>query len=97
MTENTDYIVDVDTEPGKIYLPYATSWPSFVPYPHNAVLIRGVCGYTGRATYIIPHNFIEAMTVHVGLMNKYRDEEIPKGAMERINNLYGMSRARWFG
>jgi len=83
MTENTDYIVDVDTEPGKIYLPYATSWPSFVPY-------------TGEAPYVLPYRFKQAMLVHVGLMYKYRDDEIPVGAMRTVNNLYNMNRARWF-
>jgi uncharacterized phiE125 gp8 family phage protein len=96
MTVSDEYIVDVDIEPGKIYLPYGESWPSFVPYPYNAVVIRAVCGYTGEAPYIMPYRFKQAMLVHVGLMYKYRDAEVPPGAMQTVNNLYNMARARWF-
>ena len=96
MTVTTDYIVDVDTEPGKIYLPYGEVWPSYVEYPYNSVRIRGVCGYTGTAPFVIPYNFKQAMLVHVGLMFKHRDEEIPEKAMKTVNNLYNMRRARWF-
>lgn len=95
-TVTTEYIVDVSTFPGKIFLPYEITWPDFVPYPHDAVRIRAVCGYTGTAPYILPHNFKQAMLVHIGLMYKYRDEEIPAGAMRTVDGLYGIRRGRWF-
>lgn len=95
-TVNTDYIVDVDTAPGKIFLPYGEVWPVFVPYPYNAVVVRGVCGYTGAAPYIIPHNLRQAMLVHVGLMHKYRDGDVPKTAMNAVHSLYYLNKARWF-
>jgi len=88
MVENTDYVVDVDTFPGKIYLPYNESWPSFTSRPYNAVAFTGVCGYTGVAPYIMPHNFKQAMLVHIGLMYRYRDEEVPDNAMKTIHRLY---------
>lgn len=96
MTENTDYIVDVNTYPGKIFLPYNESWPDFVPYPYNAVTIRGVCGYTGTVPYVLPKQFKQAMLMHVGLLYKYRDEAIPYKDMRTVNNLYGMRRSTWF-
>lgn len=97
-TENTDYIVDVDTWPGMIHLPYGETWPNFVPYPYNAVRIRGVCGYTGTAPYILPKNIYHGMLIHIGLLYKYRDEEIPDKEMKTVYNLYGLRRdsRRWF-
>lgn len=96
LTENTDYIVDASTKPGKIFLPYCQSWPSFVPYPYNAVVIRAICGYTGVAPYILPHKLKQAMLVHIGLMEKYRDAEIPEKAMKAIHTLYNVERMEWF-
>jgi len=95
MVADTDYIVDTDTYPGRVYLPYATHWPSFTPQPYNAVILKGVCGYTGAAPYILPHNFKEALLVHVGLMFRYRDEEIPEGALNTVHRLYKLRSYRW--
>ena len=94
----TDYLVDVDTFPGKVFLPYNKIWPNLVPYPYNAVRLRGVCGYTGTAPYILPYNFKQAILVHVGLMYKYRDQEIPATDMKTVDRLYGLRRdtRRWF-
>lgn len=96
MTENTDYIVDVDVRPGKIYLPYCVSWPSFVPKPYNAVVIRAVCGFTGTVPYVMPYGFKHAMLVHAGLMNKHRDTAVPEDAMRTVRILYDCERMRWF-
>jgi uncharacterized phiE125 gp8 family phage protein len=96
LTENTDYIVDLSTKPGKIFLPYCQSWPSFVPYPYNSVTIQAVCGYTGVAPYILPHKLKQAMLVHIGFMNKHRDTEIPEKAMKAVHILYNVERMRWF-
>jgi uncharacterized phiE125 gp8 family phage protein len=44
MTATTDYIPDTDSLPGRVVLTYGKSWPSFTPYPMNAVRIRYVAG-----------------------------------------------------
>lgn len=90
MTEGTDYFVDKDTFPGAVFLPKNKSWPTFNAYPYNAVAITGVCGYTGVEPYVIPNNFKQAMLLHVGLMFRYRDEEIPDAAMRTVNRLYDL-------
>lgn len=95
MTVTTQYLVDSDTMPGKIFLPYNESWPDFAPYPYNAVTIRAVCGYTGATYYIIPKQYKQAMLMHIGYMYKYRDHEIPKLEMETIHRLYGCRRVTW--
>ena len=50
MTVTTEYIVETNGEEiGKIVLPYGVSWPSFTPYPSNAIVIRFICGWTTAA------------------------------------------------
>lgn len=80
----TGYIVDTDNEPGKVVLAYNKSWPTFTPYPINAVRIRFVAGYTTD----IPTCFQNAMLFHVGLLYKYRDEAIPKDHIDTVNRIY---------
>ena len=96
LTENTHYIVDVDTFPGKIFLPYGESWYDFIPFPYNAVTIKGVCGYTGTEPYILPKAFKQAMLMHVAYMYRYRDVEIPDKCLNTIKRLYSARRAAWF-
>lgn len=91
-TDNTDYITDLTTFPGKIFLPFSKSWPSFEEYPYNAVTIRGVCGYTGTAPYIMPYQYKQAMLMHIGYLYKYRDQEIPAECMKTVDRLYTMRR-----
>lgn len=45
MTATTDYLVDTNSDPGRIVLPYGVSWPSPILYPMNPIAIRFVCGY----------------------------------------------------
>lgn len=92
LTSTTDYLVDTDNQPGKIFLPYGKSWVNFTPYPYDAVRIRFVCGYTGTAPYILPKNYKQAMLMHVGAFYNYRDSEIPNELMRTIHALYNMRR-----
>jgi uncharacterized phiE125 gp8 family phage protein len=96
MTVTTQYIADTDTFPGSVFLPYGEGWPDFVPYPVNAVVVRGVCGYTGSTQYKLPDQFKQALLMHVGLLDKYRDQGIPDEDMKTINKLYGGRRSTWF-
>lgn len=96
MTLTTEYIVDVDSQPGGIYLPYGVSWASFVAYPINPITIRATVGYTGVVPYIIPKCFKQAMLVHIGLFYKYRDEAIPDADLKTVKALYGQYTRKWF-
>jgi uncharacterized phiE125 gp8 family phage protein len=66
MTATTDYIADVESTPGKVFLPYAKSWPSATLYPHNAIRLRFVAGYTGTIPYILPKSIEQAMLLLIG-------------------------------
>jgi uncharacterized phiE125 gp8 family phage protein len=64
MTENTQYIVDTDSLAGAIVLPYMDNWPSFTPYPVNAVKIRFTAGY--NALNPMPKSIKQAMLLLIG-------------------------------
>jgi uncharacterized phiE125 gp8 family phage protein len=93
MTVTTEYLIDYGTEtcPARIVLPYAVSWPSFVPYPFNAVTVRCVVGYTS-----LPKMMKNALLYHVGLKYKYRDQAIPDADLKLLSTLYGIRKARRF-
>lgn len=91
MTATTQYLVDTDRDIGRLVLPYGVSWPSFVPYPMNPIKIRYEAGYT-----TLPKIFKNAMLLHIGLMNKYRDQGIPDDDIKTVKLLYGMRKAGWF-
>lgn len=91
MTVTTQYLADADRNIGRIVLPYGISWPSFVVYPVNPIRIRYVAGYTTD----FPKIFKNAMLLHIGLMNKYRDVGVPDEDMKTVNLLYGLRKARW--
>jgi uncharacterized phiE125 gp8 family phage protein len=96
MDVNTQYIVDTNIFPGKVFLPYGKSWPSFIEYPYQAISIRGVCGYNGAVPFVIPETFKLAMLMHIGLMYKYRDSGIPPEDMRTVHNLYSPRRSGWW-
>jgi uncharacterized phiE125 gp8 family phage protein len=50
LTEDTDYLVDDDSDPGFIALPYLCSWPSATLYPVTPITIDFDCGYGAAAT-----------------------------------------------
>lgn len=43
--DNTEYIVDIDSDPGRIVLGYNETWPNESLYPSNPIYIEFVCGY----------------------------------------------------
>ncbi len=97
MTEDTDYLVDADSDIGRIVLPYGKSWPSFVAYPINPIRIRFVAGYTD-----LPEPLQQAMLLLVGNWYENREEvaDMIGGKMERVhfgaNALMAQYKVRWF-
>lgn len=95
LTENTDFIVDIDLSPGRIALPNQKFWPSESLYPVSPIRIRYEAGYN-FTTSLIPYALKAGMLLHVGLLYKYRDAEIPPGALITVKRLYDMYRITWF-
>lgn len=65
MVLNTDYIADTDSEPGRILPPYGQTWPSFTPWPANAIRIRYVAGET-TSPLSFPQCLVQAMYLLIG-------------------------------
>lgn len=78
----TLYYVDVDNEPALIALTYGSTWPSFFPWPSNAIRIRYQAGYT-----VLPEQTKHAIIMLAGVYYTYRDVEIPTGLLDTIHNL----------
>lgn len=88
----TQYLVDADSTPGRIVLPYSGTWPSGADYPINPIRIRYVCGYT-----TLPQKLKNILLYHCGLLHKYRDMAIPEADRKSLENMYNFYRVSWFG
>jgi len=60
LVEDTDYIVDITSRPGRIVLPFTKSWPSATYWPVLPVDIRFIAGY-GATRADVPDFLKEAM------------------------------------
>ena len=83
-SESNGYIVDTESEPGKIFLAYANTWPSFTAYPYNAVRILYTCGYTAAT---VPKRVKDAILKMIGLLHNHRVTGIPKEDLQAVDNL----------
>lgn len=91
MTVTTQYLVDIDSTPGRIVLPYGGSWPTNADYPLNPIRVRYVAGYA-----TLPEKLKQILLFHVGLMYRYRDSAIPDADYKALNRMYDFWRVRWF-
>jgi uncharacterized phiE125 gp8 family phage protein len=71
LTENTDFTVDLKTEPARIEPEYGTSWPS-TRDRFNAVELKYVAGY-GDAATDVPERYVQAVLLLVA--NWYENRE----------------------
>jgi uncharacterized phiE125 gp8 family phage protein len=89
-----DYIVDTNSEPGRIVLQYDGSWPSETLYPVNPINIEYVAGYGGSTS--VPKTIKQAMKLIVGDLYENREnsrdtkygelKEIPLAAKRLLAN-----------
>lgn len=74
---NTHYLVDLSSDPGRVVLPYAGSWPSFTPYTVNPITIEYVCGYDAdEDTGPVPESLKAAIKLYVADMYENRESQI---------------------
>lgn len=64
LTENQDYVASSRGVLGRISPPYAQSWPTFVPWTLDAVVIEFTCGY-GDTAESVPQKVKQAMKLLV--------------------------------
>lgn len=68
------YIVDTDSEPGRIVLAYGQSWPSLTLYPANPIQITYVTGYGAAAD--VPAWAKQAIKLIIGHWYENREDTI---------------------
>ena len=77
MTAST-YIIDKDSEPGRVSLGYGEVWPGTVLRPVKGVTVRFLAGY-GSAASSVPTRVKQAIRLLVGHMYEHRENaEIKK-------------------
>jgi hypothetical protein len=94
MTVNTQYIVDADSNVGRIVLPYGISWPSFTAYTVNPIVITIVTGYTS-----VPKTVKQAMKLLIGhwYANREATSDVSNNQIKfAVSALLSLDRVRWF-
>lgn len=95
LTEDTDYIVDTDREPGEIRLAYAQIWPA-TRYQPNAVEIDFIAGHGDDETEI-DELIRAAIRLMLGQFFEFREDlisdtivaQLPRGAASIIAGYVG--------
>ncbi len=67
----SNYIVDTDSEPGRVVLGYGLSWPSVTLYPANPIEIEFTAGYGVAAA--VPASIKQAMLLLIGHLYENRE------------------------
>jgi uncharacterized phiE125 gp8 family phage protein len=106
LTAGTDYLVDVDSEPGQIILPYGKSWPTNSLYPLNPIRIVYIAGYepvTGPPIDYrvnVPEYIKAAVKLCVGNWYEHREAVLPAGHVGKelpmgVQHLLWQERVSW--
>lgn len=69
-----NYIVDSDSQPGRVVLAYGQSWPSGTLYPANPIQVTYVAGYGAASD--VPAWAKQAMKLIIGHWYENREETI---------------------
>lgn len=97
---SSDYIVDIDSDPGRVMLGSNKTWPSDDLYPSNPIYVQFTCGYGTEADSSVPGPILNAILIMIGDAYAHR-ESIFVGryvtrASEHIMNLLWPYRLGWF-
>lgn len=75
-----DYIVDTDSEPGRLVLPPNTAWPGVSLWPVSPIRITVVAGF-GNDETAIPELYKRGMLLAIGHWYENREAVITSGAV----------------
>jgi hypothetical protein len=88
----TEYIADIDSEPGRVLPAYGKTWPATYPVP-NAVRIRYTCGY--GAASAVPQAIKQWMKLVIstlfdqrGIILEGRIAAVPERLWDRLLDAY---------
>lgn len=90
---NTNYLVDADSDNGRIVLAPGAVWPVFEPYPANPIRIQFIAGYTS-----IPQTIKQAMLLLVGHWYENREATGTASGLVAfsVQALLSVYRVEWF-
>ncbi len=95
VTTATNYLTDINSDPGKVVLAYGINWPTETLYPMNPICIEYVCGYGTPDD--IPEIIKLGMKVDLTNMFENRTSYI-KGVydhLDTVERLYYPERTDW--
>jgi uncharacterized phiE125 gp8 family phage protein len=95
----TDYILDINSTPGRLSLGYAKVWPGKPLYPVGAIQIQFNCGYGATIDVSVPEQYRTAVMLLAAYWYEQRMSvaslqlaEVPFG----VKTLCKMDRGSWF-
>ena len=77
----SSYIVDTDSEPGRVALGYGEVWPGETLRPINGVTVQFICGY-GSVASAVPSGVKTAIKLIVGDLYEHREDSDIKELIE---------------
>jgi uncharacterized phiE125 gp8 family phage protein len=83
---NSDFIIDISGNPGRVSLAYAATWPVVTLRPIDAVRIRFAAGY-GLEAADVPENVRDAIMLYCAYRNENRAGEISEYPKQFLNLL----------
>jgi uncharacterized phiE125 gp8 family phage protein len=83
LTEGS-YLVDTDSEPGRIVLAHNYSWPTETLYPANPIEIQFVCGYGLLATDV-PAKIRQAMLLQIADLFENRQTIVQGQSIQHLD------------
>ena len=89
--DTSDYIVDTDSEPGRVVLAYGEEWPTDTLYPSNPIEIIFVAGYGDDASDV-PRALRQAMFIDIADLYENRESVV---IGQTVNHLFGATRLYW--
>lgn len=81
-----NYIVDTDSEPGRLVLDYEKTWPAVTLQPAGGIRIRFEAGYGGSAD--VPQAIKQAMLLHIGFLYEQREAVTVGNIVNRLPLAY---------
>jgi hypothetical protein len=86
LSTNSDFIIDTDSEPGRIGFAYNKTWPSTILRSMSAVKIRFAAGY-GLEASDVPATVKDAIMLYCAYRNENRAAEVDEAPKQFFNLL----------
>jgi uncharacterized phiE125 gp8 family phage protein len=83
---STNYMLDIQAEPGRVYLKWDKSWPSVSLQVVNGIVIRFVAGY--GAASAVPEDIKQAILLNIGSMYENRENNMV-GNFQQLQLAFG--------